>query len=566
MARRRTLVAILAVAVAVRSGAADDPAGSLSSLGASGVAAIRPAALSAHVRFLSDDRLEGRFPGTRGHELAERYVATELQAAGVEPAGTDGGWFQQVPLRGATNDPARTSFVVSRSGSADEPLAPFEDFVLESDLRTTDVDVTAPLVFVGYGVTAPEYRWDDLAKVDVRGKIAVVLFSAPLGDRPDFFPATAHAVYSDMQEKLRRLAARGAVGMLTVFRPQDEELIPWERLAADARSEQMDWLEEGAPGTSPAGIPVRGIVHWSAFERLLARAGVKGGYAGVEARLAARKQGAIDLRAKAHVRLSATFRDLKAANVVGVLRGGDPALSREHVVYSAHLDHLGAGEPVDGDAIYNGALDDASGVAALIELAHAFAALPVRPARSVLFVAVTAEERGLLGSEYFARHPTVPRGSLVADVNIDTILALHPLHDVVALGADHSSIASDVAAAAAALRLGVTPDPEPKQVIFIRADQYSFVKEGVPSLFLVAGQKDASGATAGSVQRRKQWIATRYHSPKDEWDPSYDWEAMAQVVRADFLVGLSIATRPERPRWNAGDFFERFAASAARGP
>ncbi len=273
--RRHALVVAAALSASAPSRAGDEAAASLARLGAPGIAAIRPAALSARVRFLSDDRLEGRFPGTRGHEIAERYVATELEAAGVAPAGTGGGWFQEVPLRGALKDPARTSLVLSGPGRPDEPLALHEDFELASDMRTPELDVTAPLVFVGYGVTAPEYRWDDLAGADLRGKIAVVFFSAPLGDRPGFFPATAHAVYTDTRGKLQRLAARGAVGMLTVLRPQDEEhVIRWSRLVRQGGLEQMDWLEGVAPGTSPDGIPARGFLRASAFERLLARAGV----------------------------------------------------------------------------------------------------------------------------------------------------------------------------------------------------------------------------------------------------------------------------------------------------
>jgi Zn-dependent M28 family amino/carboxypeptidase len=320
----------------------------------------------------------------------------------------------------------------------------------------------------------------------------------------------------------------------------------------------MSWLHEDGEPESPRGVPLRGLLHHSAFERLLARAGYKGGLAALEQQAKANALKGFALDATAHGKLRTSFRELKSHNVVGALRGSDPRLRDEYVIYSAHLDHLGFAEPIDGDSLYNGALDNGSGVASLLELARAFAALPQRPARSILFCFVTGEERGLLGSEYFARHPTIPAASMVANLNVDMLMSLRPLHDVIALGIEHSTLERHVREAASALGVALSPDPQPRLVSFIRSDQYSFVRRGVPAVVVRPGLKDAAGDTAQGLAAFRDWIKNRYHSPKDEWDPRYDYEAMAGVVRLNLLVGLSVARAPERPRWHPGDFFARF--------
>jgi Zn-dependent M28 family amino/carboxypeptidase len=552
---------VLFLVLAASACATANPKNPILEKAAPGLNSIRGEALSARIRFLSDDLLEGRFTGSRGHAIAERYVASEMQALGLEPAGSGGAYLQPVPLRAAMKDPQRTALSIA-GGGPEEALVNERDFVLASDLRTPEVDVAAPLVFVGYGVVAPEYKYDDLAGADLKGKIAVIFSAAPLSDREDFFPPIAHAVLADVRAKIRRLAERGAVGMITVFRPEDEERLPWARVASSSRLEQMSWIKDGEPGASPAGVPLRGSLHWKAFEKILARAGVEGGLALLEQKAKANALKPFNIAATLHGRLTTNFRSLTSGNVAGILRGSDPKLRDEYVVYSAHLDHLGIGAPIDGDSLYNGALDNASGVASVLEVARAFVALPERPARSILFLTVTGEERGLLGSEYFARNPTVPASSIVADINIDMIVPLHPLLDVFGLGAEYSTLLEPMRQAAAALRLAVSPDPQPKQMSFIRSDQYSFVKQGVPAIFIRPGDLDAAGAYEPNIGLRKKWTATRYHSPKDKWDPTYNYEAMAQIARADFLTGLSVANRVERPRWNAGSFFARYPDKA----
>jgi Zn-dependent M28 family amino/carboxypeptidase len=258
----------------------------------------------------------------------------------------------------------------------------------------------------------------------------------------------------------------------------------------------------------------------------------------------------------------ARLRELVSENVVAVLPGAERA--GEHVVVTAHLDHLGVGPKVGDDAIYNGATDDAAGVGAIIEMARAFAALPKRPPRSVLFLAVTGEEPGLQGSDYFAHHPTVPAPGIVADINIDGPFGQWEPHDLVVLGAEHSSLGAAARTAAEALSLKISPDPQPEQVYFIRSDQYSFVKQGVPSIFPGVGWQDAEGKTDANRARREWWTKNRYHQPSDEWDPSLDYENMAREVRADFLMALAVALEPGRPHWNSGDVFETLFGRGGR--
>lgn len=533
----------------------------LARIGAPGLAAIEPAALSAHIRFLADDRLEGRGTGTPGHAIAARYLAAQLQAAGVQPAGEKGTWFQSVPLLALKVDPARCALRID-SPAPGWTLSPETEVIVAPAPARPVATVSGELVFAGYGVQAPVYGYDDVPK-DLRGKIAVVLSKAPLSEREDFFPTAASAVYGDTQRKARLLAERGAVGFITVTNPESLKSYPWEKAARhNLAFEKMYWLEGDEPG-SGSPIPAAAISP-DAFARILKAAGRTDTLASLRALGQRGTLRPFPLGLTATLETGASARRLTSENVVGVLPGSDPAHAREHVVFSAHLDHLGRGPAVAGDDIYNGAVDDAAGVAAVAEIARAFAALPKRPPRSVLFLGVTAEEKGLLGSEYFVHHPTVPLASIVADVNIDAPLGWWTPRDVVALGAEHSSLERDVRAAAAALGLSVSPDPNPDEVFFVRSDQYSFVKRGIPSVFPSVGQRDATGDTKANHATMTAWIREHYHQPSDEWRPDLDYAGMAVEVRYDFLIGLSIALDAARPVWNPGGAFEQIFAKPGK--
>jgi hypothetical protein len=522
-------------------------AAALRDAGAPGLAAIAGPALSAHVRFLSADVLEGRAPGSAGHAVAELYVSAQMQAAGLRPAGDGGGWFQAVPLRAWRMDLASARLAVHGPDKRLEALTRDVDFVLQPDGMHGEVEVDGPLAFAGYGISAPEYGYDDLKGVELRGKVAVVLHGAPLSDRPNFFPPIAHALYSDRREKLRRLAARGAVGALFVHTPDWEEQVPWEDVVRASRLEGMGWLEGGRLGSGVQGVPARGVLSASGFEKLLAAAGVPGGMRGVMERAEANRLAPQEWRLRAQFAVRADLRDLTAANVVGLLPGSDPSRGAEVVVLVAHLDGLGVGVPRDGDAIHNGAMDNASGVAVLLEVARALAASPAAPPRSVLFLAVTGEEKGLLGSEWFAGHPVVPLERIVAALNVDGAPGPFPFEDVVARGAEHSTLGRAAALAAEATGVAVSPDPAPRANAFIRSDQYSFVRAGIPAVYVTPGRM------GGDLEARRRWWRERYHGPKDEWDPDWDWEATARFARLQFLLALEVARAPERPRWTPGD-------------
>jgi len=526
----------------------------LARVGAPGLSAIEPAALSAHIRFLADDLLEGRGTGTPGHAIAARYFAAQLQAAGLQPAGEKGTWFQSVPLLALKVEPSRCALRIDSPAPA-WTLSPETEVVVVPTAARPDATVSGELVFAGFGVLAPVYGYDDVPK-DLRGKIAVVLSRAPISERDDFFPTAASAVYGDAQRKARLLAERGAIGVVTVATPESLKSYPWEKgVRHNLAFEKMYWLEGDVPG-SGSPLPAA-VITPDAFARILRTAGRKDTLASLRALGQKGKLRPFPLGLPATLQTGATVRRLTSENVVGVLRGSDPARAREHVVFTAHLDHLGRGPAVAGDDIYNGAVDDAAGIAALAEIARAFAALPKRPPRSILFLGVTAEEKGLLGSDYFVHHPTVPLGSIVADVNSDAPLGWWTPHDVVALGAEHSSLDHDVRSAASALGLTLSPDPNPEEVFFVRSDQYSFVKRGIPSVFPSVGQRDASGDTTTNHATMTAWIREHYHQPSDEWQPGLDYAAMAVEVRYYFLIGLAVALDPDRPAWNPGGAFER---------
>ena len=521
------------------------PPADLKSQAQPGLAAVHADALSAHVKFLADDLLEGRGTGTRGHAVAARYFATQLQGLGLEPAGEKGTWFQTVPFIGMTIQPGKCALEIDG-----QPLKYGDEVLFPPKAGSPSDEVEGDLVFAGYGVAAPEYRYDD-APQDLRGKIAVVLYGAPRSERADFFPTAASAVYSDGIVKSRLLAKRGAVGMIVVFTPELARHLPFPFFARQAPFENMIWREGDRPGTGYVLPHAR--VPYTLLQRLLAKTGRKADEifaAGPQGKL---KPFALGMRAR--LRTAFALRQFTSENVAGVLRGAERA--QEYVLVTAHLDHLGIGPPMNGDAIYNGATDDASGVAGAIEIARAFAALPKRPARSILIVGVTGEEKGLQGSEYFARHPTVPLQSLVADVNLDGPAGFWEPHDLVVLGAEHSTLLRHVRAAADAMGLKLSPDPQPEQVFFIRSDQYNFVKQGVPAIVPGAGWQDAQGSVEKNRAYAEWWTKNRYHQPSDEWDPKLDYQNTAKEVRADFLIALAIAQDPERPRWNDGDVFAK---------
>jgi hypothetical protein len=486
-------------------------------------------------------------------------VAERFAGAGLDSAGTEG-YFQPVPLLRARGVEGSSLILAGKSGR--RGLTPYRDYVPSPDYLRRQVEVTAPIVLAGFGVTAPDRGYDDYRTVDPKGKIVVLLTGAP----SSFAPAE-RAHYATARIKFQNAVRRGAVGVLAV-RTRDQTF-PWGRLTRQARAGGMRWLDpEGEP--SDVFPALRGVAVLSDTGAARLFEGAPTSLAQVLTEAESGKPPAFDLPLRAALRTVSEHERLESPNVAGLLRGSDPRLRDEVVVLTAHLDHLGVGEPVKGDSIYNGALDNASGSAALLEVARAFNAIPKPPRRSVLFLAVTGEEMGLLGSDYFAEYPTVPIDRIVADVNLDGLAVLYPLREMVPFGAEHSTLDSTVARVAKRLGITLAPDPFPQEVFFVRSDQYSFVRRGVPSLFPFMGLRSDSGVDAAA--RFREWLATRYHTPQDDIGQPMDFEAGARHAQLGFLVALEIANADQRPAWKTGDFFERTfgtrigGASAATRP
>jgi hypothetical protein len=523
---------------AIAAGAADAAAG------------IKPEAVSAHIRFLADDLLEGRAPGERGFDIAAAYVASQLQGMGLEPGASDGTWFQPMTFRAGRTRDARLE--VGTPGGEAKALVPERDFIARAPLASGVADVTAPVVYVGHGIVAPEYRWDDLAGVDLKGKVALVLAGAPLGTTPDFFPPIQSAVYGSPRSKLERLMARGVVGVLWVQTPAREKIAPFSRLVAQAQRGSMSLVDNGVVPARERlphfGLSIEGA------DALLAAAGRPERVATLVAAAERRERAPFDLGTKVRLRAEAALRTVHTANVLGLWRAapGSPTAG-ETVVYTAHLDHLGIGKPENGDSIYNGASDNAAGVSNVLEIARAFTRLAERPRRAVLFAFVSGEEDGLLGSEWLVAHPPVRRESLVADVNCDSGLPVFKFHEVFSLGADQSTLQQDAERAATALGLTLGPDPDPKQASAVRSDQYSFLRAGIPASATKVG---LGGATEQERAAAAAYTKVHYHRAADHWEADRDHGPAAAMARFQFLFGLSAAQRAERPRLLPGSFFQ----------
>ena len=513
--------------------------------------AIRPGAIRAHVCFLADDLLEGRATGSRGHEIAARYVAAQFEALGLDSAGSGGSYLQQVPLR-RSEIVEGSSLELVRDGRF-QALGT-DSYALVPDDLHEQVELAAPVAYAGYGISAPALGYDDYAGLDVRGKVVAVLAGAPAR-----FPNDQRAFYGSRQVKADDAASRGAVALLFVTTPEEDARYSFARMVALLREGTMSWVgaEDGA-----ASLRGRAVLSRAGAEPLFAGAPRSLDQAFGDAR--AGKPGGFALPVQVQIRARSRHAVVLSPNVLARLPGSDPALAKEHVVLSAHLDHLGIGPAQDGDSIYNGAFDNASGTAVLLEIARVLAETPRRPRRSILFAGLTAEEKGLLGAEYLVHRPPVPIHDVVANLNIDMFLTLFPLRDVIAFGAEHSSLGPVAQEAAQGLGLALSPDPFPEQVIFVRSDHYAFVRQGIPALMLSSGLLSADSKVDGAALFR-HWISTVYHSPKDDASQPMDFESAAMVVRLYLRIARTVADMPARPRFNPGDFFgERFGATARR--
>jgi hypothetical protein len=488
--------------------------------------------------------------GERGYDEAAQYVADRFAELGLEPGGEDG-WFQPVPLISYRIDQESTTLITHRDGK-DTALQYKEHFTMGGDKVREENMVRAEVVYVGFGVHAPELGYSDYDGVDVEGKIV-----AMFGNAPGSFPHNERAFYSSGRSKAKEAIARGAVGTIRLISKRIEEYYSWERIKAEAGTRPgMAWIT--LTGDAADYYPeLRGGARISVDVARELFAGTPISFDAAREATEASSPASAPLGFEVTLGRKTRHEVITSPNVVGIVRGTDPVLADEYVVYTAHLDHNGIGAPVDDDTIYNGAYDNAMGSSLLIETARVFAASP--PRRSVLFIAVTAEERGLLGSDYFAHYPTVPTESMVANVNLDMPLFLYPVADIIAFGSEHSSLEATVAAAIKAEGFKLTPDPMPEENIFRRSDQFSFVRKGVPAIFLVPGYGSLDPDIDGQavvVEHRKH----HYHRPSDDLTRPVDWASAVRFTRANARIGYAIANDDDRPTWNEGDFFgELFA-------
>jgi hypothetical protein len=528
------------------------------SLALAGAAPAQPAAapafsadrFKAHVAFLADDLLEGRDTGSRGHEIAAAYVASQFMALGLQPGGTNGSWYQQVPFRSALLAGKPRFTLTGLSGQTVWENG--SEMAVGASLAAEKDDVSAPVVFAGYGAEAPQYGADDYKGLDVRGKTVAVFAGLPKG-----LPSEIAAHLGDTKAEVA--AKHGAVGMITLYTADYAKRRPFAAFANRGARPVLGWV-------GPDGRPGEGGTRFSATASETAAAALFAGAPRSFADVRAEVDRGVDpkgfaLTTTLRLERQSTWTTIRSPEVIGLLSGSDPKLKGEYVILMGHLDHLGMrrnAKPGE-DAIYNGALDNAAGVATMLEAARAFATSGERPRRSILFIANTAEEKGLLGASYFASNPTVPVAKIAAAVDLDMPLLLYRFTDVIAFGADHSTVGQTVRRAAAEMGVGLSGDPMPEENIFVRSDHYEFVKEGVPAIMLATGWANGGGA------KWKAFLGGAYHHPNDDMAQPIDWESGARFARLNYLIARELADAPQRPLWYRGDYFaDAFAPGQPR--
>lgn len=502
-----------------------------------------------YVKVLASDDMEGRETGSAALRRAEAYVVEQLQADGLEPAGATG-FYQTIQFESRQVVESGSSLALV-NGKQVEPLSFSNDafFSTRVDMASS---VDAPLVFAGYGLSVPEKNYDDFAGLDLKGKVAVIVAGAPSD-----IPGALASHYQSTSERSKALRKAGAIGTVVILNPASMD-IPWERISANRAHPSMSL--RGAEFDETAGQKLAVIFNPARAEKLFEGSGHK--LQEILDLAKARKPLprfplALSIRAKAEV----NKKTLESSNVVAKLPGSDAKLQNEYVVLSAHIDHIGIGEPINGDRIYNGAMDNAAGSAVLLDVAASLRKAPYKPRRSILFVFLTGEEKGLLGSRYFTAYPTVRPGSMVADINIDMFLPVVPLKVLTVYGLGESSLGELATETAQSLGVRSQPDPEPQRNSFIRSDQYNFIRRGVPALAMKVGFEQGSP----EQQIFKDWLTQRYHAPSDDLNQPVDLSAAAKYEEIIRGLILRVATNPERPQWNPDSFFRRYAGMGAGG-
>jgi Zn-dependent M28 family amino/carboxypeptidase len=509
-----------------------------------------------HIKVLASDEFEGRAPGSKGEELTVSYLTEQFKKIGLTPGNTDGTYVQKVPLVGITPDP-HVSLTFKKGGRQrtlkypDEFVAWTKRVVEQAGLSSSE------LVFVGYGVVAPEFNWDDYKGLDVKGKTLVVLVndppvpdpSNPSALDPNVFGGNAMTYYGRWTYKFEIAAQKGAAGALVVHETGPAGY-PYEVVKGNT-GEKFDLV---TPDKNMSRVAVEGWITLDQARQLLAMSGQD--FDALKKQAATREFKPVLLGTTASMTLHNKLRTIDSRNVIAKLEGSDPALRNEHVIYSAHWDHLGRGEPVNGDDIYNGAVDNASGTAALIELARAFTVLPSPPRRSILFLALTAEEQGLLGSQYYAVTPIHPLEKTLANINIDVINVHGRTKDFTVIGLGNSDLDDYVRAAAAEQGREIRPDPEPEKGFYYRSDHFNFAKLGVPALDPDDGVEFVGRPADYGRRVRDNWTANIYHKPQDDVKPEWDLSGAVEDLRLLWTVGYRVAQAERYPEWKPGTEFK----------
>jgi Zn-dependent M28 family amino/carboxypeptidase len=528
------------------------------SLPATSVAAMQkidPERIRAHVRYLSHDLLEGRGTGQRGGDIAAEYIGTQFALYGLKPAGDNGTYLQKVPMVGITPAPETTFSLVSSNGAVD--VKPLDQYVAYDQTQQPQSDVDAQIVYVGYGIEAPEYKWDDYKGTDVRGKVLLMLVNEPPSDDENFFKGKALTYYGRWTYKYEEAARKGAVGAILIHQTEMASY-PWE-VVRNSNSGEKSFLKlDGAPK-----LKVAAWVQLEVAKQMVAGSGMNIEKMMSDARSRDFHPVTLPVKLKAH--MVSKIRPFESNNVLAMLPGSDRKLKDEAVMYTAHYDHLGIRPDMPGDNIYNGADDNATGCGILLEIARAYSEAASKPRRSVLFASVTAEEQGLLGSEYLGKHPPVPPSKISLDLNYDDIPPLGSPEEVEVSGSERTTFYPVIEAMAKTFRLTIRPDARPEAGHYYRSDHFSLARVGIPSFSINEGVKYKGHDAAWGLEQAEEYTSKHYHQPSDEYHPSMDFTGDAVMARFGFALGWEAASQPKLVEWKKGDEFEPARVKGSSG-
>jgi Zn-dependent M28 family amino/carboxypeptidase len=543
---------VLVISAALAYSAAKKPRDSMASahLPPAAIGAMQkidPERIRAHVRFLASDFLEGRGTGQRGGDLAAEYIATQFALEGLKPSGDNGTYMQKVPMVGVTTAAETTFSLVPPNGAARE-LKLLTEYVAYNETQQADSQMDAKIVYVGYGIEAPEFKWDDYKGADLKGKVLLMLVNEPPSDDDNFFKGKALTYYGRWTYKYEQAARKGAIGAILIHKT-DMASYPWE-VVRNSNSGEKSYLKlERTPK-----LQVASWIHLDGAKALAAMAGLDLDKMMMDARSRDFRPVELPVSLKAHV--VSKIRPFQSNNVIAMVPGSDPKLKDEAVMFTAHYDHLGVRPDMPGDNIYNGANDNATGCGVLLEIAHAYAIAAQKPRRSILFASVTGEEQGLLGSEYLGKHPPIPAGKIALDLNYDDVPPLGAPEEVEVAGSERTTFYPVVQALAEEFRLTIRPDARPEAGHFYRSDHFSLARVGIPAFSINEGVKYKGHDTAWGMQQADEYTAKHYHQPSDEYHPEMDFTGDAAMARFGFALAWEAASTQSLVGWVKGDEFE----------